>query len=100
PGLHRPRTLLGQRLNDLVRDTWSEVDVIGLCIPADEQIGRGDRFIAGEISGLKARVVAVVTKTDLVPRAALAAQLVAVGESAEFADVVPASAVTGEGLET
>ena len=100
PGLHRPRTLLGQRLNDLVRDTWSEVDVIGLCIPADEQIGRGDRFIAGEISGLKARVVAVVTKTDLVPRAALAAQLVAVSELAEFADVVPASAVTGEGLET
>ena len=99
PGLHRPRTLLGQRLNDLVRDTWSEVDVIGLCIPADEKTGRGDRFIAGEIAGLKARVVAVVTKTDLVSRASLAAQLVAVSELAEFADVVPVSAVTGEGLD-
>ena len=100
PGLHRPRTLLGQRLNDLVRDTWSEVDVIGLCIPADEQVGRGDRFIAGELGGLKARVVAVVTKTDLVSRADLAAQLVAVSELAAFADVVPASAVTGDGLDT
>jgi GTPase len=99
PGLHRPRTLLGQRLNDLVRDTWSEVDVIGLCIPADEQVGRGDRFIAGEIAGRKARVVAVVTKTDLVPRASVAAQLVAVSELAGFADVVPVSAVTGEGLD-
>src|SRR5205807_1035499 len=49
PGLHRPRTLLGQRLNDLVRETWSEVDVVGLCIPADEEIGRGDRFIAAEL---------------------------------------------------
>jgi GTP-binding protein Era len=98
PGLHRPRTLLGQRLNDLVRDTWSEVDVIGLCIPANEEIGRGDRFIAGEIAGLKAKVVAVVTKIDLVSRAALPKQLVAVSELADFADVVPVSAVLGEQL--
>ena len=68
PGLHRPRTLLGERLNDLVRQTWSEVDVIGLCLPADEQIGRGDKFIASEIAVLKAALVAVVTKTDLVDR--------------------------------
>jgi GTP-binding protein Era len=100
PGLHRPRTLLGQRLNDLVRETWSEVDVIGLCIPAGEEIGRGDRFIAAEIAGLRARVVAVVTKTDLVPREALVRQLVAVSELADFADVVPVSAVTGDGLDT
>jgi GTP-binding protein Era len=49
PGLHRPRTLLGQRLNDLVKDTYSEVDVIGLCIPADERIGPGDRWILEQI---------------------------------------------------
>jgi GTPase len=98
PGLHRPRTLLGQRLNDLVRETWSEVDVVGLCVPADEEVGRGDRFISAEISGLRAAVVAVVTKTDLVSRAALAKQLVAVAELADFADVVPVSAVTGEQL--
>ncbi len=99
PGLHRPRTLLGERLNDLVRETWSEVDVIGLCIPADEEVGRGDRFIAAEIATLRAQVVAVVTKIDLVSRAALAKQLVAVAELGDFADVVPVSAVTGEQLD-
>jgi len=100
PGLHRPRTLLGERLNDLVRQTWSEVDVIGLCLPADEEIGRGDRFIAREVQGLKASVVAVVTKTDLVDRGRLAAQLQAVGELGDFADIVPVSAVTGDNLST
>jgi GTPase len=100
PGLHRPRTLLGERLNDLVRQTWSETDVIGLCLPADEDIGRGDRFISGEIAGLKATVVAVVTKTDLVSRERLARQLLAVSELGEFADIVPVSAVTGDRVDT
>jgi GTPase len=100
PGLHRPRTLLGERLNDLVRATWSEVDVIGLCLPADEEIGRGDRFITGEIAALKATVVAVVTKTDLVERGKLAQRLMAVQELGEFADIVPVSAVSGEQVQT
>ncbi|MFD0822930.1 GTPase Era [Micromonospora zhanjiangensis] len=100
PGLHRPRTLLGERLNDLVRTTWSEVDVIGLCIPADEPVGRGDRFITGELAELKAAVVAVVTKTDLVDKARLAEQLVAVSELADFAAVVPVSAVSGHQVDT
>jgi GTP-binding protein Era len=100
PGLHRPRTLLGERLNDLVRQTWSEVDVIGLCLPADEEIGRGDRFISGEIAELKASVLAVVTKIDLVDRPRLAEQLVAASQLGDFADVVPVSAVTGENLDT
>jgi GTP-binding protein Era len=99
PGLHRPKTLLGERLNDLVRSTWSEVDVIGLCIPADEQVGRGDRFIAAEVAGLTAAVVAVVTKTDLVSKADLAAQLVAVSKLGDFADIVPVSAVKGDQLD-
>jgi GTPase len=99
PGLHRPRTLLGERLNELVRQTWSEVDVIGLCIPADEPVGRGDRFITGELASLKATVIAVVTKTDLVDKGPLAQQLQAVSELAEFADVVPVSAVSGEQVD-
>jgi GTP-binding protein Era len=99
PGLHRPRTLLGQRLNDLVREVWSEVDVVGLCIPADEEIGRGDRFISAEIAALRATVVAVVTKSDLVSRGALAKQLIAVSELADFADVVPVSAVAGDQVD-
>jgi GTPase len=100
PGLHRPRTLLGERLNDLVRQTWSEVDVIGLCLPADEEIGRGDRFITGEIAGLKATVIAVVTKIDLVDRGKLAERLVQVSELGDFAEVVPVSAVSGDQMDT
>ncbi|MBV1855712.1 GTPase Era [Catellatospora tritici] len=99
PGLHRPRTLLGERLNDLVRATWSEVDVIGLCIPANEPVGKGDTFIASEIAGLKATVVAVVTKTDLVTKDALAEQLLAVDALGAFAAVVPVSAVDGDNLD-
>jgi GTP-binding protein Era len=99
PGMHKPKTLLGERLNDLVRATWSEVDVIGLCLPADESIGPGDRFIASEIAELKGSVVAVVTKTDLVSKARLAEQLMAVSRLGDFADVVPVSAVSGDQLD-
>jgi len=99
PGLHRPRTLLGERLNDLVREAWSEVDVIGLCVPADEPVGRGDRFISAELADLRPALVAVVTKTDLVDRAALAVQLDAVSQLADFADIVPCSAVSGDQID-
>ena len=74
PGLHRPRTLLGQRLNDLVADTLSEVDAIGFCLPANEKIGPGDRFIATQLAQLQKKpIVAIVTKADTVDRAALMA---------------------------
>src|SRR5204863_9755180 len=99
PGLHRPRTLLGERLDDLVRQTWGEVDVIGLCLPADEEIGRGDRFIASEVAGLKATVLAVVTKTDRVDRGTLAERRVDVQDLGDFAEIVPVSATTGDRLD-
>lgn len=94
PGLHRPRTLLGQRLNDLVYATWSEVDVVGFCVPADEKVGPGDRFIATELRKIVKRtpVVAVLTKTDLARPEQIAAQLVAFQELLDFADLVPVSA--------
>jgi GTP-binding protein Era len=100
PGLHRPRTLLGERLNDLVKEAWSEVDVIGICFPADEPIGRGDRFIAAEMAELKATVMAVVTKVDLVAPATLAKHLLAVSELYDFAEIVPVSAVSGHQVDT
>jgi GTPase len=102
PGLHRPRTLLGQRLNDLVRDTYSEVDVIGLCIPADEPIGPGDRWIHEQIRTVapKTTLVAVVTKIDKVPKERLAAQLMAVSELVgQDAEIVPVSATSGEQID-
>lgn len=103
PGLHRPRTLLGKRLNDLVRDTYTEVDVIGLCIPADEPIGPGDRWIVDQIRAIapKTTFVVVVTKIDKVPKAQVAHQLAAVAELVgdAAADIVPVSAVTGEQMD-
>ncbi len=99
PGLHRPRTLLGQRLNDLVTDTLAEVDVVGFYLPANEKTGPGDRFIAEKLAALRdgrrgPAVVAVVTKSDLVDRGRLAERLLAVADLGDWADIVPVSATT------
>ena len=101
PGLHRPRTLLGERLDSLVRSTLTEVDVIGFCVPAGERIGPGDSYLAKELAGLatKTPVVAIVTKTDQASQAEVAAQLIAVAGLGDWADVVPVSAVTGFQLD-
>lgn len=102
PGLHKPRTLLGERLNDIVRATWSEVDVIGFCLPADQKLGPGDRFIIKELAGIKKTPkVAVVTKTDLVDSKTLAEQLIAIDQigkelGMEWAEIVPVSAVADQ----
>lgn len=105
PGFHKPRTLLGQRLNELVRTTLAEVDVIGVCIPADEKVGPGDRFIVHELAQVpRTPKVAVVTKTDRVGRRQLADQLLAVHKlgadaGVDFAEIVPVSAVRGDGVD-
>jgi GTP-binding protein Era len=93
PGLHKPRTLLGQRLNDLVRETYANVDVVCFCVPADERVGPGDRFIAEELKQLSTPVIAVVTKTDKADKQTIGEQLLAVSQLADWAEVVPVSAV-------
>ena len=106
PGLHRPRTLLGERLNDLVAETLSGMDAVAMCIPANEKIGPGDRFITEQLAKLhKIPVIALVTKVDTVTRGVLADQLIAVQQLGEemltpdggegFAEIVPVS-VTGD----
>ncbi|AFA73943.1 GTP-binding protein Era [Gordonia polyisoprenivorans VH2] len=102
PGLHRPRTLLGQRLNDLVRDTYSEVDVIGVCIPADERIGPGDRWIVSQVRQMApgTTVLGIVTKIDRVGPEQVAAQLLALSELlGPTSEVVPVSATSGEQID-
>ena len=105
PGLHKPRTLLGERLNAVVRETWGEVDVIGFCLPADEPVGPGDRFIAAELaSARRTPKVAIVTKTDLVDHATVGKRLLEVmrlgaAVGIEWAEVVPVSAVSGEQVD-
>jgi GTP-binding protein Era len=100
PGLHRPRTLLGERLDSLVLSTLTEVDVIGFCVPANEPIGKGDRFIADKLAAVKKTpVVAVLTKCDLASKEQIAQQLLALSQVAEFAAIVPVSAQSGEQLD-
>jgi len=102
PGLHRPRTLLGQRLNDLVKDTYTAVDVIGLCIPADERIGPGDRWIHHQLRTVApdTTLVAIVTKIDKVSKQRVAEQLLAVVELVgPDVEIVPVSAATGAQID-
>jgi GTPase len=102
PGLHRPRTLLGERLNDLVRTTWSEVDVVAVCFPANEKIGPGDRYIVSELAKVRRTPkVAVATKTDLADGARIGQHLLDIAElgretATEWAEIVPVSAVSGD----
>jgi GTPase len=95
PGIHRPRTLLGKRLNDVVTSTLGDVDVIGMCIPANEKIGPGDKFINESLDGFpRAKKVAIVTKIDATSRPAVAEQLLAVSELRDWEAIVPVSATS------
>ncbi len=91
PGLHKPKTLLGQRLNALVADTFADVDLIVCCLPADEEIGPGDKRIISEISG-SIPLIAVVTKTDRVAPQTLLEKLASVGSLAQWREIIPISA--------
>jgi GTP-binding protein Era len=100
PGIHRPRTLLGERLNSLVQSTLGDVDVIGLCIPADEKVGPGDRFINDQLDDYPgAKKVAIVTKVDSAGKQAVAAQLIAVSKLREWEAIIPVSATDGVQLD-
>jgi len=106
PGLHRPRTLLGERLNSLVRDTWTEVDVVAVCLPANQHIGPGDTFIVNAVADLPQRpkLVALATKSDLVSKVRLRNHLQEIQNLEEstgirWEHIVPVSAVTGEQVE-
>ncbi|MDN5793474.1 MAG: GTPase Era [Brevibacterium aurantiacum] len=106
PGLHKPRTLLGERLNDVVRGTWTEVDVIGVCLPADAKIGPGDTYLVSQLAALSKRptLVAVATKSDLVSSDRMAQHLMAIQALEEnldiaWASIVPVSATAGDQLD-
>jgi GTP-binding protein Era len=102
PGLHRPRTLLGERLNDLVKTTLAEVDVVAVCLPANEKVGPGDRFIVNEMAKVKrTKKVAIATKTDLATGDQIGQHLLDIqrlGEETgtDWAEIVPVSAVAGD----
>ena len=92
PGMHRPRTLLGERLNSIVQDTLGEVDVIGFCLPANEKLGPGDRFINEQLDAFpRAKKVAIVTKIDATSRPQVAEQLLAISELRDWEVIIPIS---------
>lgn len=106
PGLHRPRTLLGERLNDLVHETWSEVDVIGVCLPSNQRIGPGDEYLVKQIAELprRPRLIALATKSDLVSRPRLAQHLVKIQSLEEslgvrWEAIIPVSALTDDQVD-
>jgi GTP-binding protein Era len=106
PGLHKPRTLLGERLNDVVRATWSEVDVVGVCLPANQRIGPGDRYLVGALAALprKPSLVAIATKSDLVSPERMAEHLASIGAlegslNINWAAIIPVSAPQGFQLD-
>ncbi|WP_203338112.1 GTPase Era [Nocardioides limicola] len=105
PGLHRPRTLLGERLNDLVKSTWGEVDVVAVCFPCDQKIGPGDRFLVAELAKVRGSIkIAVATKTDLASGERIAEHLMDIAEvgrqnGIDWAEVVPVSAVADDQVQ-
>jgi GTP-binding protein Era len=99
PGLHKPQTLLGQRLNDLVRHTLAEVDVICFLVDAAAGVGRGDRFLADELRTIRTPVLAAVNKTDTAARVKVVQALDAAGKLGDFAEIVPISARTGDQVD-
>jgi GTPase len=100
PGIHRPRTLLGQRLNDVVSATLHDVDVIALCIPATEKVGPGDRFIAQSLERYpRAKKIALVTKTDAASKSEIAQRLMEVNELGQWETIIPVSGLLGDQLE-
>ncbi|MEC5167973.1 GTPase Era [Glaciihabitans sp. GrIS 2.15] len=101
PGMHRPRTLLGERLNSIVQTTLGDVDVVAFCMPADEKIGPGDRYINEQLDSFpRAKKVAIVTKIDATSRPQVAAQLLAVSELREWEAIIPVSATSRIQLDT
>ena len=101
PGIHRPRTLLGQRLNDMVEEAYADVYVIVFCVPADQSIGPGDRRIVEKqlLSRPRTPAIAVVTKTDAASREQVAQQLLAVSELYDFVEIIPVSAAAGKQVQ-
>lgn len=100
PGIHRPRTLLGERLNALAQATLGDVDVIGVCFPADEPVGKGDRYIVEQLARYPhAIAVAILTKIDRVAADVVGRRLLEVSGLYDWADIIPVSATTGAKLD-
>jgi GTPase len=99
PGYHKPRTLLGERLNEIVRAAWSDVDVALLVLDGKKGIGRGDNRIVDDLSPHEVPIVCAVNKIDVLKPDRIAASLAAASGLGDFEEYVPVSARTGSGVD-
>jgi GTP-binding protein Era len=103
PGVHKPKTLLGHRLNAVVSQSMDSVDIVMMCLPADETSGAGDEFIAAEIAKYpRAKKFALITKTDLVAKKNIATRLLGISAVAQgfvWDEIVPISAAIHEQID-
>lgn len=101
PGFHKPKTLLGKRLNNVVEETLTEVDVICFCTPANEKLGPGDQMIVSEIMKFtKPKKFAIVTKEELADKKQTAEHLLELSQLASWDEIIPVSALRGNQLDT
>ena len=96
PGIHRPRTLLGERLNKSASEMTSGVDVVCLVVDATAPIGPGDRFVAEKVPS---NAIVIVNKTDIASPDDVVAQLARAADQIDVSAYFPVSAVTGEGVD-
>lgn len=99
PGYHKPRTMLGRHLNQVVRSAWNEVDLTFFVVDGHSGIGRGDQKVASDLMASTAPVICVVNKIDAMRSGAIAEQLLAAATLGEYEEYVPVSAATGEGVK-
>jgi GTP-binding protein Era len=105
PGVHRPRSLLGERLNEVVYRTWAQVDAVAVCMPADEPFGKGDSFILQKLRDATCPLIALVTKADIAGVEGLTSKLLEVSaleatQGITWAHIIPVSAITGKQVDT
>lgn len=99
PGVHKPRTLLGERLNDVAREQLGDVDLILFLVDAEAGVGRGDAFMAQLVEAAPPPTIGVANKIDRIARDAQLPALAALDELGEFEEIVPISAATGAGVD-
>lgn len=93
PGVHKPRTLLGNRLNEVVVENLAEVDLIIMTLPANENFGTGDKHILDLIQGSKAKKIVALTKIDTVSKERIPERLLEISNLANWDEIVPLSAL-------
>lgn len=98
PGYHKPRNLLGRRLNEVVRHAWSDVEAALFVVDAHAGIGRGDQKVASDLAAANTTVFCIVNKIDRCSKADVAVALTTATELGDFAEFIPASGLTGEGV--